>query len=73
MAWRKNRRVRVTGYFAHSANDISRLRDVAKNRLFGERMIYPFRHNMGTIIERLAAEVQRRSVGRYKQIYKTVL
>lgn len=57
MAWRKNRRIRVTRYFALFTNGIARPRDIAENRLFGERMIYPFRHNMETIIDRPAAKI----------------
>ena len=62
MAWRKNRRIRVTRYFAHFTNGIARPRDIAENRLFGERMI----HDMGTIIDRPVSEssYERYRIGR---------
>ena len=73
MAWRKNRRIRVTRYFAHFTNGIAQLRGVAENRLFGEQTIRPFLHNMGTIIDRPVSEVRRRPVGHSNRFYLIIL
>ena len=69
MAWRKNRRIRVTRYFAHFTNGIARPRDIAENRLFGERMI----HDMETIIDRPVSEIRRRPVGHSNRFYLIIL